>query len=202
MASSSLPLQNKNIFHNLPTFPTSIKNKTAIVTGANGISGFHTLRVLLESPERWTKVWAASRRPPPPEMMQLLPKEARSRVEHVACDFLSSPADIAKQLQEKGVKADAVFFYSYAQPTPKEGAMAWSNAQELVQVNSTSISSNATLRTDSKQLLCSKIFFKHSLLQTSSRPVSSSRLAPKTTTYIKGLLGRHLLRVIPGQMWT
>lgn len=138
MSSAFYPLQSKGIFHNLPTFDPSIKNKTAIVTGANGISGFHTLRVLLESPERWTKVWAASRRPPPPDMMKLLSPEARSRVEHVACDFLSSPADIAKQLKDKGVKADVVFFYSYAQPTPKEGAMAWSNAQELVDVNSTS----------------------------------------------------------------
>lgn len=140
MSSSSLPLQSKGIFHNLPTFDASIKNKTALITGANGISGFHTLRVLLESPERWTKIWAASRRPPPPEMMELLPKEARSRVEHVACDFLSSPEDIAKQFQDKGVKADAVFFYSYLQPTPKDGAMAWSNAEELVAVNSMWIS--------------------------------------------------------------
>lgn len=135
MASQGRPTQNRGIFHSLPTFDESIKNKTAIVTGANGISGFHTMRALLDSPERWTKVWAASRRPPPPEMMELLPKEARSRVEHVACDFLSSPEDIAKQLQEKGVTADYVFFYSYAQPTPKEGAPVWSNAEELVEIN-------------------------------------------------------------------
>jgi hypothetical protein len=82
---------------------------TAIVTGANGISGFHTMRVLLESPERWTKIWAASRRPPPEEMMALLPAEARKRVEHVALDFLSSPDDIAKELEGKGVTADYVF---------------------------------------------------------------------------------------------
>lgn len=133
MGSAGRPLQTKGIFHNLPTFDPSIKGKVALVTGANGISGFHTMRVLLESPERWAKVWAASRRPPPPEMLNLLPKEARSRVEHVACDFLSPPEEIAKQLKEKGVTADAVFFYSYAQPPPK-GA-AWSNAQELCDVN-------------------------------------------------------------------
>ncbi|KAK4497985.1 hypothetical protein PRZ48_010641 [Zasmidium cellare] len=134
MGSEGRPLQTNGIFRNLPTFDPSIKGKTALVTGANGISGFHTMRVLLESPERWTKVWAASRRPPPPEMLDLLPKEARSRVEHVACDFLSSPEEIAKQLKEKGVTADAVFFYSYAQPPPK--GSAWSNAQELCDVNS------------------------------------------------------------------
>ena len=104
MGSEGRPLQTKGIFRNLPTFDPSIQGKTALVTGANGISGFHTMRVLLESPERWTKVWAASRRPPPPEMMELLPKEARSRVEQVACDFLTEPEEIAKKFKEKGVQ--------------------------------------------------------------------------------------------------
>jgi len=72
------------------------------------------MRVLLESPQRWKKVWAASRRPPPEEMMALLSDEQRSRVEHVACDFLAKPEEIAQELKGKGVKADYVFFYSYA----------------------------------------------------------------------------------------
>lgn len=135
MGSAHLPVQTKGIFHSLPTFSSDIKDLTAIVTGANGISGFHTMRVLLESPQRWKKVWAASRRPPPKEMMDLLPAEHRSRVEHVACDFLSKPEEIAQQLKEKNVTADYVFFYSYAQPKPAPGAPAWSNAQELVDVN-------------------------------------------------------------------
>lgn len=138
MGSERLPLQNKGIFKNLPSFSPDIKGLTAIVTGANGISGFHTMRVLLESPERWKKVWAASRRPPPKEMMNLLTQDQRSRVEHIALDFLSKPEDIAKQLQDKGVQADYVFFYSYAQPKPEEGKPAWSNAQELSDVNCTS----------------------------------------------------------------
>ena len=108
-SSSELPLQTKGIYHSLPTFPDDIKDLTAIVTGANGISGFHTMRVLLESPHRWKKVWAASRRPPPEEMMALLPEDQRSRVEHVAVDFLSKPEEIAKQLKDKGVKADHIF---------------------------------------------------------------------------------------------
>lgn len=135
MGSEHLPLQVKGIFHNLPSFSADIKDLTAIVTGANGISGFHTLRVLLESPQRWKKVWAASRRPPPREMMGLLTEDQRARVEHVACDFLSNPDSIAEQLKDKGVTADVVFFYSYAQPRPKPGAAAWSNAQELVDTN-------------------------------------------------------------------
>lgn len=128
-------VQNKGIFKNLPSFSPDIKGLTAIVTGANGISGFHTMRVLLESPERWKKVWAASRRPPPKEMMALLPQDQRDRVEHVACDFLSKPDDIAKQLKDKNVTADYVFFYSYVQTKPEPGKPAWSNAQELSDTN-------------------------------------------------------------------
>ena len=68
-------------------------------------------------------------------MMDLLTSEQRSRVEHVACDFLAKPEEIAQQLREKGVTADAVFFYSYAQPKPPPGAAIWSNAQDLVDTN-------------------------------------------------------------------
>lgn len=93
------------------------------------------MRVLLESPQRWEKVYAISRRPPPPEMMALLPEEHQSRVQHVASDFLSKPEDIAKALKDAKVTADVVFFYSYAQPKPKPSSRAWSNAQELVDVN-------------------------------------------------------------------
>lgn len=42
--------------------------------------------------------------------MDLLSPDQRSRVEHVACDFLSKPEDIAKQLKDKNVTADYVFF--------------------------------------------------------------------------------------------
>lgn len=70
--------------------------------------------------------------------MDLLTQDERGRVEHVACDFLSKPEDIAKQLKDKDVTADYVFFYSYAQPKPEGGGPAWSNAQQLADVNSTS----------------------------------------------------------------
>lgn len=53
--------------------------------------------------------------------MALLPQDQRDRVEHVACDFLNKPEEIAKQLKEKGVTGDYVFFYSYAQPKPDPG---------------------------------------------------------------------------------
>ncbi|KAK4987757.1 hypothetical protein LTR50_004410 [Elasticomyces elasticus] len=163
MGSKDLPLQDKGIFRNLPSFSSDITGLSAIVTGANGISGFHTMRVLLESPERWGKVYAISRRPPPPEMMALLPEEHRSRVHHVASDFLSKPEDIASALKDNHVTADAVFFYSYAQPKPEPGKGAWSNAQELVDVNS------ALLRNFLRALPISGIKPKRILLQTGAK---------------------------------
>lgn len=69
-------------------------------------------------------------------MSELLSDSDRAKVEHVACDFLSKPEDIAKQLKDKNVTADYIFFYSYAQPKPPPGQPAWSNAQELADTNS------------------------------------------------------------------
>ena len=136
MGSEALPLHNNGIFKNLPTFSPEIQGLTAIVTGANGISGFFTMRVLLEDPHRWHKVWTLSRSPPPKEMMNLLRPEQRDRVEHIPVDFLGKPEDIADALKAKGVTADAVFFYSYLQPkTTIKGSHPWANAQELADVN-------------------------------------------------------------------
>lgn len=81
-------------------------------------------KVSLPDFENWSECQAdclVSRRPPPEEMMALLPQDQRDRVEHVACDFLSKPGDIAKQLKEKNVTGDYIFFYSYAQPKPQPG---------------------------------------------------------------------------------
>ena len=135
MGSENRPLSTHGIYHSLPTFDPSITNLSAIVTGANGISGFHTMRVLLQSPQRWSKVFALSRRPPPAEMMALLSEDQRSRVQHVACDFLESPEKIAKALVSSNVSATHIFFYSYLQPKPPPGSPAWSNVDELVKVN-------------------------------------------------------------------
>lgn len=87
------------------------------------------LRVLAQSPERWTKIYCLSRRPP--AIPNGLPKNA----EHIALDFLDHPEDIAKALKEKEVTADYVFFYSYVQVKPKEGGGLWSDAEEMCRVN-------------------------------------------------------------------
>ena len=68
--------------------------------------------------------------------MDLLTPEQRDRVEHVAVDFLGKPEDIANAMKAKGLTADAVFFYSYLQPTTTiKGSHPWANAQELSDVN-------------------------------------------------------------------
>lgn len=86
------------------------------------------LRVLCESPKRWKKIYALSRRPPNGEWP--------SYVEHVSMDFLKSPETLAAQMKEKGIKSDYVFFFSYIQPAAKEGGDLWSAAEELVKINS------------------------------------------------------------------
>lgn len=146
----SLTIQSKSIYHGLPVFPAELKGLTAIVAGANGISGdymvsrsdkspnycaivnfrllWSQLQVLCESPERWTTIYALSRRPPT--------KNWPAHVKHISVDFLDSPEKIAEQLRLHEVKADYIFFFAYIQPPPKEGGSIWSAVEELVRVNS------------------------------------------------------------------
>lgn len=121
-------VKSDGIFHGLPTYPDNLEGLTAIVTGTNGISGHHLLEVLAKSPRRWSKIYSLSRRPP---ASGSLPPNA----EHLALDFLESPEAISKVLKERGVHADYVFFFSYIQVAPKDGAALWSNAQEMCRVN-------------------------------------------------------------------
>ncbi|PPJ55560.1 hypothetical protein CBER1_05367 [Cercospora berteroae] len=123
-------IQSKGIFHGLPVYPPELVGLTAIVTGANGISGHYMLKVLSEDPKRWKRIICLSRRPP------LIPGGLPDNAEHIPVDFLQESKDIADVLQAHKVQADHVFFFSYIQPTPKEGAGLWTNAQELVEVNS------------------------------------------------------------------
>ena len=98
MASKLLSVQSKGIFHGLPTFPDQEGKKyTAIVTGANGISGSHIVDVLAESPERWDRIYAMSRR---------APTSTRSNVKNIAADFLAStPEELAEHFEKQGVTA-------------------------------------------------------------------------------------------------
>jgi hypothetical protein len=138
--SSQQIVQSKGIYHGLPVYPPSLKGLTAIITGANGISGNYMLRVLAQDSERWTKIYCLSRRPP--AIPTGLPKNA----EHIALDFLQDSESIAKVLKEKDVKADYVFFYSYIQTKPKDGGGLWSDAEEMCRVNRTFPSPSSTVR--------------------------------------------------------
>ncbi|TVY16630.1 Short chain dehydrogenase gsfE [Lachnellula arida] len=93
MSSTTLTVQTKGIYHHLPTFPAHDGKKySAIVTGANGISGSAIVDVLAGSPERWETIYAISRRPP---------VSTQPHVKGIAADFLSSPEDIAGLLRKE-----------------------------------------------------------------------------------------------------
>lgn len=97
-------------------------------------------------------------------MMALLPAEQRSRVQHVASDFLKPASEIAQALQQGGIThVDYIFFYSYLQPAPPEGQPIWSNADELVKVNT------ALLKNFMDALPLANLHPKRFLLQTGAK---------------------------------
>lgn len=109
MSSSQLVITSDDIYHGLPTFEK--EDLIAIVTGTNGVSGVYMLEVLARHPQRWKKIYALSRRPPPGSLPE--------NVQHMPCDFLASPEAIATVLRENNVEADYAFFFAYIQPAPK-----------------------------------------------------------------------------------
>lgn len=135
MSSSQYPLRQSGIYRNLPSFDPSIKGLNALVLGATGISGFHTIRALLDTPERWSKVYAVSRSGLSKKMLSLLTEEQQSRIHHVSIDMNSSAEDIAKSLREAGIAADYVFYYAYLSPKSGKSAMDPSSAEDLVEAN-------------------------------------------------------------------
>ena len=129
MPNTPLPVHSSGPLHGLPTYPSSTPSHSIIVTGANGISGSAMLTHLAASPHRWPRVYALSRRPVavPPNSTNIIP---------IALDFLSStPAAIAAVLKQHNVQAEYVYFASYVQPAPPEGAPLWSNVDELATQN-------------------------------------------------------------------
>ncbi|OAL38093.1 hypothetical protein AYO20_02545 [Fonsecaea nubica] len=130
MSSAVQQVYSRGIYHGLPTFPHDVKDLTAIVTGANGISGNYMLRVLSQAPQRWKRIICLSRRPP------LLAGGLPQNAEHIAVDFLKTPEEIAAVLRSHGVDSvDHVFFFSYIQLEPKAGQGLWSDAAEMARVN-------------------------------------------------------------------
>lgn len=112
-----------------------MKGLKALVCGATGISGFHTMRALLDTPDRWSCVYAVSRKPLPEELLAFFTPDQRSRIKHVAVDFTKTAEEIAQALKDAQVIVNYVFFYSYIQPKTPEGPMMASSAQALVDAN-------------------------------------------------------------------
>lgn len=129
-------IQSKGIYRGLPVFPDTEDKKdlTAIITGANGISGQHMLRVLAQNSQRWSKIYCLSRRSP------AIPEGLPPQAEHISLDFLKSPDQIAGVLKWHRVRADYVFFYSFSHVLPKKGQDQWSHAEEEAIVNTNLLS--------------------------------------------------------------
>ncbi|KAH7110540.1 hypothetical protein B0J11DRAFT_498981 [Dendryphion nanum] len=135
MNTTTQPLRQSGIYRNLPTFDPSIKDLKAIVCGATGISGFHTIRALLDTPDRWSKVYALSRSPLSDELLAFLTDQQRSRIQHVSVDLTSSAREIAQSFKRAGVEAHYIFYYAYLSPKSGKSAMDPSTAEELVEAN-------------------------------------------------------------------
>ncbi|KAH8697578.1 hypothetical protein BGW36DRAFT_407565 [Talaromyces proteolyticus] len=139
MAASQV-VKSQGLFHGLPTYPQneSFSNLTAVVTGANGISGYHMVRVLAAAPERWSKIYCLSRRTPPSNFFDDLGEGAK-RVEHISVDLLGEQSSIANRLKVIQ-KVDYVFFFAYMQPQQEGQVLGmWSDADELARINATLI---------------------------------------------------------------
>ncbi|KAI4924640.1 hypothetical protein J4E85_007757 [Alternaria conjuncta] len=134
-SSSQQPLRQSGIYHNLPTFDSSARDLKAIVCGATGISGFNTIRSLLDTPDRWSKIYALSRSPISKELLSFLTDEQRARLQHISIDLSSSSGEIAKSLKEAGAEADYVFYYAYLPPGGGKSDMDPSSAEALIEAN-------------------------------------------------------------------
>lgn len=97
-SGSTITVEQKGIYYGTPTYPPDLRNLSIIVTGANGISGDYMLRVLAQSPHRWSKIYALSRRAPI-DLDKLGPN-----VTFIPVDFLRSPKDIGNALRQHGVQ--------------------------------------------------------------------------------------------------
>jgi len=94
-------------FHLLANpYPDSLSSSSRTFADVISFLLLIQIRVLCETPERWTKVYALSQRPPAGQW----PKQ----VEHIPLDFLNNgPEEIAAVMKKRGIKADYIFFFSY-----------------------------------------------------------------------------------------
>ncbi|KAI9170629.1 Short chain dehydrogenase gsfE [Paramyrothecium foliicola] len=134
MSSRLQPLRSSGIYRNLPQFGPDVTGLTAIVCGASGISGFHALRALLDTP-RWSRIFILSRSPLSEGVKAFLTDEQLSRVTFVSVDLLSSAESVAESLRQAHVKADYLFYYAYLQPKSVGDGMSPEAAETLIETN-------------------------------------------------------------------
>lgn len=104
------------------------------MVGATEISGFNTIRSLLDTPQRWTTIYALYRRLFTDEMLSLLTPEQQSRIQHVSVDLTSSTEAIASAMKTGNVSADYVFFLAYIHSI-ESSAMDPKAKEELAKTN-------------------------------------------------------------------
>ncbi|KAI2695454.1 hypothetical protein CBS147332_9383 [Penicillium roqueforti] len=84
-----------------------LTSKVALVTGANGISGFSVIEHLVrQSKQEWSKIVVTSRRPLPNAWID-------PRVEFLAIDFLDPVEDIIAKMKDICANVTHAFFTSY-----------------------------------------------------------------------------------------
>ena len=87
-------VKSSGVFHGLPEYTENGEKHSVLVVGANGITGANIVKVLSEKPERWTTVYALSRKAPA--------NPVAGNVKHISIDLLTSPAEVAEGLKQTG----------------------------------------------------------------------------------------------------
>ena len=89
---------SRGIYHGLPSFPEHDgKSYTALIVGATGITGAYIIRVLAQSPKRWGKIYALSRKPPSTPLP--------ANVKHISVDLLAPVDTAVEKLKTENVVA-------------------------------------------------------------------------------------------------
>ncbi|KAF2718073.1 hypothetical protein K431DRAFT_349065 [Polychaeton citri CBS 116435] len=142
MAAHAQRVRSNGIIHGLAAYPPSTHGLTAVITGANGISGHYMLCVPSQSHEHWNRIICLSRRHPSGSSDVDWDHDGqRSRNRsggklHIPIDFLGSPGDVAEKLRLHNVGAvHHVFFFPYIQAQPEQGQGLWSDAEIVVRIN-------------------------------------------------------------------
>jgi hypothetical protein len=88
-------VRSEGIFHGIPTFPDSTKGLRAMIVGASGTSGQPLIDVLGANPQRWSHVYALSRKPP---------ESSSPNIVHVPTDLSWDPEKLCEVFKKHKVQ--------------------------------------------------------------------------------------------------